>query len=156
MAEIKAETSHHHYPLIVSDSINISDQEKKHQRPKRVASLDISRGLTVADSRSEQQVKIMEVLGEGGGRNTEIALHQELATIEGGGIALVGERFHVSESGEEEESVYELAQSTSTTNLEKEGDGFERGTIDGFETLLGFLRDLRFEGFGEKIVGRKY
>ncbi|KAK1582449.1 hypothetical protein Q3G72_015083 [Acer saccharum] len=49
MAEIKAETSHpHQYPLIVSDSGNISDQQKKHQRPKRVTSLDIFRGLTVA------------------------------------------------------------------------------------------------------------
>ncbi|TXG65108.1 hypothetical protein EZV62_006383 [Acer yangbiense] len=48
MAEIKVETSHHHYPLIVSDSGNISDQQKKQQRPKRVASLDIFRGLTVA------------------------------------------------------------------------------------------------------------
>ncbi|KAK1583798.1 hypothetical protein Q3G72_027022 [Acer saccharum] len=47
MAEIKVETGHHHYPLIVSDSGNISDQQKQ-QRPKRVASLDIFRGLTVA------------------------------------------------------------------------------------------------------------
>ncbi|KAK4852759.1 hypothetical protein QYF36_026863 [Acer negundo] len=48
MAEIKVETSHHHYPLIVSDSGKISDQQKKQQRPKRVASLDIFRGPTVA------------------------------------------------------------------------------------------------------------
>ncbi|TXG65106.1 hypothetical protein EZV62_006381 [Acer yangbiense] len=47
MAEIKVETGHHHSPLIVSDSGNISDQQKQ-QRPKRVASLDIFRGLTVA------------------------------------------------------------------------------------------------------------
>ncbi|KAL5851026.1 hypothetical protein ACOSQ3_009080 [Xanthoceras sorbifolium] len=48
MAEIKAETTHHHYPLIIADSGNISDQQKKQQKPKRVASLDIFRGLTVA------------------------------------------------------------------------------------------------------------
>ncbi|KAK0599995.1 hypothetical protein LWI29_010560 [Acer saccharum] len=61
MAEIKAETSHHHYPLMVSDSGNISDQQKKQQRPKRVASLDIFRGLTVAriSSRIEAVKKVI-------------------------------------------------------------------------------------------------
>ncbi|TXG65102.1 hypothetical protein EZV62_006377 [Acer yangbiense] len=60
MAEIKAETSHHHYPFIISDSINISDQEKKHQRPKRVASLDIFRGLTVAVTGLEYRIEAVK------------------------------------------------------------------------------------------------
>ncbi|KAJ0079383.1 hypothetical protein Patl1_22503 [Pistacia atlantica] len=46
MAEIKAEPSHHH-PLIISQP-DISDPQKPHIKTKRLASLDIFRGLTVA------------------------------------------------------------------------------------------------------------
>lgn len=45
MAEIKADTTHQHHPVTVSEP-DISDQ--KPTKPKRVASLDIFRGLTVA------------------------------------------------------------------------------------------------------------
>ena len=43
----------------------------------------------------------MEVLGEGGRLNVMVALHQELAAIEGGERAWVGERFPALKSGEE-------------------------------------------------------
>ncbi|KAJ0015270.1 hypothetical protein Pint_19772 [Pistacia integerrima] len=46
MAEIKAEPSHHH-PLIISQP-DMSDPQKPHVKTKRLASLDIFRGLTVA------------------------------------------------------------------------------------------------------------
>ncbi|XP_044482309.1 heparan-alpha-glucosaminide N-acetyltransferase isoform X2 [Mangifera indica] len=46
MAEIKAEPSHHR-PLIISQP-DISDPESPHIKTKRLASLDIFRGLTVA------------------------------------------------------------------------------------------------------------
>ncbi|KAJ4719447.1 Heparan-alpha-glucosaminide N-acetyltransferase [Melia azedarach] len=47
MSEIKAETTHHH-PLIISDEPDPSEQQNTHPKTKRVASLDVFRGLTVA------------------------------------------------------------------------------------------------------------
>lgn len=44
MAEIKADTTHQHNVSVLEDDVPV----QKLQKPKRVASLDIFRGLTVA------------------------------------------------------------------------------------------------------------
>lgn len=56
-------------------------------------------GGLVEDAGVEEEVEVVEMVGEGGGGHVEVALHVELATLEGGVRTLEGEGVEEGEGG---------------------------------------------------------